>query len=145
MSDNSIPGLTPHTVGALLNAADGLTGQVRAKLLHSPRPVFLHYLEQSFLTLRGKLELGQAPHPDTPAEQMCLHLMLTEAERGSRSLDTDLIRIHHALLPDHDYEELADAARTAMGTVDFIALGDALSPAGMSMFFTAPDSGNRVA
>lgn len=145
MSDNPIPGLTPHTTAALLDAADGLAGQVRAKLLHSPRPVFLHYLEQSFLTLRGKLELGQAPAPSTPAEQLCLHLMLTEAERRSRSLDTDLIRMHRALLPDHGYEGLADAARSYTGTVDFIALGDALSPAGMSMFFTSPDSGNRVA
>ena len=145
MSDNPIPGLTPHTIGALLNAAEGLAGQVRAKLLHSPRPVFLHYLEQSFLTLRGKLELGQVPRPGTPAEQLCLHLMLTEAERGHRSLDTDLIRVHHALLPDHDYAELADATRTSTGTVDFIALGDTLSPAGMSMFFTAPQSGDRVA
>ena len=65
MSDTPIPGLTPITIGALLNAAEGLAGQVRAKLLHSPRPVFLHYLEQSFLTLRGKLELGRAPHHET--------------------------------------------------------------------------------
>ncbi|MEU6562412.1 hypothetical protein [Nocardia nova] len=145
MSDNPIPGLTPHTIAALLNAADGLAGQVRAKLLHSPRPVFLHYLEQSFLALRGRLELGQAPRPGTPAEQLCLHLLLSEAGRSSGSLDADLIRIHRALLPDRDYEELADAARNSTGTVDFIALGDALSPAGMSMFFTSPDPGNRAA
>ncbi|WP_063042175.1 hypothetical protein [Nocardia pseudovaccinii] len=146
MSDNGVPGLTSRTVEELLGAGEALAQQVRTKIPHSPRPVFLHYIEQTFDALRTKLSRGLDPHPDTPAQQLCLYLMVAYAERRIGSLDADLIRIHHALLADDD--ALAEVCRVGGDpgqSYDFVALGDALTGRGMSAFFAPLEPDDLVA
>ncbi|WP_024804288.1 hypothetical protein [Nocardia sp. BMG51109] len=148
MSDNTIPGLTPRTVRILLGAGDALAEQVRAKLLHSPRPVFLYYIEQTFDTLHQRLSLGLDPHPGTPAEQLCLHLMISYAQQRAGSLDADLIRLHRVLLPGRRHQTLAEVGRIAWSprlSYDFVALGDALTPGGMNAFFAPVEPDDLVA
>ncbi|MEV5832700.1 hypothetical protein [Nocardia sp. NPDC052112] len=146
MSDNEVPGLTPRTVAALLGAGEALAQQVRTKILHSPRPVFLYYIEQTFDALRTKLARGLDPHPDTPAEQLCLYLMVAYAARLTGSLDADLIRIHHALLADHDVlVEFGRVGGHPDPSYNFVALGDALTGHGMSSFFAPFETDGLVA
>ncbi len=148
MSDTEIPGLTPRTVEALLAASEALARQVRTRILHCPRPVFLYYIEQTFDELRTKLAQGPDPRPDTPAQQLCLHLMIAHAERSTGSLDADLIRMHRALLADGSHEALAEVGRVEGNpelSYDFVALGDALTPRGMSAFFAPFEPDGLVA
>ncbi|WP_433635438.1 hypothetical protein [Nocardia sp. CA-120079] len=146
MSDNEVPGLTPRTIQVLLGAAEALAEQVRAKILHSPRPVFLYYIEQTFDALRTKLSRGLDPHPDTPAQQLCLYLMVAYAERLTGSLDADLIRIHRALLADDDgLVEVGRVGGDPGPSYDFVALGDALTGRGMGAFFAPSESDDLVA
>lgn len=148
MSGYDIAGLTPRTVDVLVNAGSDLAREVREKMLHSPRPVFLHYVEQTFDTLVRKFSLGLDPRPTTPAQQLCLHLMITHAERAGGTLDPELIRIHRALLPDRAYEELAQIGRVPAdsGTrYDFVALADVLTAPGVNAFFAPFDRDDLVA
>ncbi|WP_280275539.1 hypothetical protein [Nocardia wallacei] len=138
MSGLEIAGLTPRTVDALVTAGGELAREVRGKVLHSPRPVFLHYVEQTFDTLVRTFSLGLDPRPTTPAQQLCLHLMITHAEQTGGTLDPDLIRLHRALLPGRAHEELAQIGRVPAdsGTrYDFVALSDVLTGPGVNAFF----------
>ncbi|MEV6337759.1 hypothetical protein AB0M12_23920 [Nocardia vinacea] len=146
MSDNEVRGLTPRTVATLLGAGEALAQQVRTKILHSPRPVFLYYVEQTFDALRMKLSRGLDPRPDTPAQQLCLYLMVAYAERLTGSLDADLIRIQRALLADDDaLAEVGHVGGDPGPSYDFVALGDALTGRGMSAFFAPFESDDLVA
>ncbi|WP_280257510.1 hypothetical protein [Nocardia wallacei] len=148
MSGFDIAGLTPRTVDVLVDAGSELAGEVRAKMLHSPRPVFLHYVEQTFDTLVRKFSLGLDPRPATPAQQLCLHLMITHAEQGGGETDPDLIRLHRALLPDRAHEELAQIGSVTAdsGTrYDFVALADVLTAPGVNAFFAPFDRDDLVA
>jgi hypothetical protein len=149
MSDTEVvPGLTPRAVAVLLRAGEELAHEVDGAMRRGPRPVFLYYIAQTFDTLRENLSQGRDPRPRTPAEQLCLHLLIERAERLTGSLDADLIRVHRALLPDHGYQTLAEAGRGTGNpelSYDFIALGDALTPRGMSAFFAPFEPDDLVA
>lgn len=136
MSDCEIPALTPRSAHILINAGEAMAHEVRTRILHSPRPVFLYYIEQTFTILLHRLREGSDPRPETPAQQLCLHLMITRAQRDGRTVDPDLIRLHRTLLADAGHEALVRAGQGPGRTAfDFVALGDALSPAGISAFF----------
>ncbi len=146
MSDSEVPGLTPRTTALLAEAAESLAERVRTTMTHSPRPVFQYYIAQTFDILRDNL--AHDPRPRTPAQQLCLHLMIEHAERAGSSLDADLIRMHRALLPDSDHEPLlalGRASRRPELPYDFIALSDALTPHGTNEIFDPFESDDMVA
>ncbi|WP_067678282.1 hypothetical protein [Nocardia miyunensis] len=146
MSDCEIPGLTPRSAQALIEAGEALAHDVRARILHSPRPVFLYYIEQTFTILLRKLREGEDPNPDTPAQHLCLHLMITRAQTREQTADPDLLRLHRALVADGVHEALMRAGRAPGGAAfDFVALGDALSPTGISAFFAPLEPDDMVA
>ena len=146
MSDCEIPGLTPRSAQALIDAGETLANDVRTRILHSPRPVFLYYIEQTFTSLLRRLVEGGDPNPDTPAQQLCLHLMISLAQTNGRVVDPDLIRLHRALIAEGGHEALLRAGRGPGGTAfDFVALGDALSATGISAFFAPFEPDDMVA
>ncbi|MQY17046.1 hypothetical protein [Nocardia macrotermitis] len=146
MSDCEIPGLTPRSAQALIDAGEALAHDVRTRILHSPRPVFLYYIEQTFSALLRGLREGLEPNPDTPAQHLCLHLMISRTQTHGRMVDPDLIRLHRALIADGGHEALVRAGRGGGGgAFDFVALGDALSPTGISAFFAPFEADDMVA
>ncbi|WP_216894254.1 hypothetical protein [Nocardia alni] len=148
MSDSEVPSLTSRTTALLAEAADTLAERVRATMTHSPRPVFLYYIAQTFDILRDNLSPGHDPRPRTPAQQLCLHLMIEHAERAGGSLDADLIRAHRTLLPDRDHEPLlalGRASRKPELPYDFVALSDALTPHGTNEIFDPFEPDDMVA
>jgi hypothetical protein len=148
MSADHIPGRTPRTVELLLRAGQATAERVRGQTLRGPRPVFLYYIAHTFDALADRLARGLDPRPRTPAEQLCLHLMISHAQRSLPAPDGDLIRLHRALLADRAHETLAQLCvrtHTAELGYDFVALGDALTPSGMRTFFAPLDSPDLVA
>ncbi|WP_227982058.1 hypothetical protein [Nocardia spumae] len=146
MSDFDIAGPDPRLTESLCAAARELGDQVRAVLLHSPRPVFLFYLAQTFEALESDRARGRRPVPATPAQQLCLQLMLTHAERRAPGRDLSLIRPQSL---DRTGADIAADLRAIIGksgdTCDFIALGDLLTAGGMAAFFAPFDSTDLVA
>lgn len=146
MSDVDITGPTPRLTAALCTAAQLLGDEVRAVLLHSPRPVFLFYLAQTFDRLDADLSSGRPPGPATPAQQLCLHLMLahTEGQVPAR----DLARARRRLLR-HDTRDILAEVRAVAGKpgggYDFIALGDVLAAGGMGAFFAPFEHSGQAA
>lgn len=142
---------TPHSIETLLAAGESLAEQVRTQIPHSPRPVFLHYIAQTFDALTATLWRGGEPHPSTPAQQLCLHLMIARAEnRNRRTAESghDFARVRAALLPDNTHEQLAAVGRIsgkADQWYDFAALGVALTAQGMSAFFAPFEPDDLVA
>ncbi|WP_329407714.1 hypothetical protein OG563_36925 [Nocardia vinacea] len=146
MKHPEIPSFTPRIADALLAAGEALAHEVRLEILHSPRPVFLYYIAQTFDTLAAVLTHGQPPYPATPGEQLCLHLTITRAEEHSRRPDFGPIR--EALLRDAAHEPLDRIGRTAgkpSAPFDFVALGDALTTNGMGAFFAPFEPDELVA
>ncbi|WP_062996146.1 hypothetical protein [Nocardia mikamii] len=136
MSDFDSTEPNQHLTAALCSAARLLGDEVRAVLLHSPRPVFLFYLAQTFDQLEADLSSGRPLGPATPAQQLCLHLMLAHAH--VRVPAEDLIRARHRLLRHDTGDILAEVRAVAgksSGSYDFIALGDVLAAGGMGAFF----------
>ncbi|WP_063063161.1 hypothetical protein [Nocardia violaceofusca] len=136
MSDFDSTGPTARLTAALCRAAQLLGDEVRAVLLHSPRPVFLFYLAQTFDQLEADLPSGRPPGPATPAQQLCLHLMLAHVE-GQVPAE-DLVRARRRLLRHDTGDILAEVraiAGKSGGSYDFIALGDVLAAGGMGAFF----------
>ncbi|MFF0497420.1 hypothetical protein ACFYU5_13500 [Nocardia aobensis] len=136
MSDFDSTGPTPRLTAALCRAAQLLGDEVRAVLLHSPRPVFLFYLAQTFDQLEAELSSGRPPGPATPAQQLCLHLMLAHVEAQVPA--EDLVRARRRLLRHDTGDILAEVRAIAGkygGSYDFIALGDVLAAGGMGAFF----------
>ncbi|PSR69596.1 hypothetical protein C8258_00365 [Nocardia sp. MDA0666] len=136
MSDFDSTGPTPRLTAALCRAAQLLGDEVRAVLLHSPRPVFLFYLAQTFDQLEAELSSGRPPGPATPAQQLCLHLMLAHVEAQVPA--EDLVRARRRLLRHDTGDNLAEVraiAGNSGGSYDFIALGDVLAAGGMGAFF----------
>lgn len=146
MSELDIPGPDHHLTASLCTAAQVLGDEVRAVLLHSPRPVFLFYLAQTFDLLGAQVDNGRTPGPETPAQQLCLYLMYARAERDTHR--RDLARIRARLVRDDRADILAEI-RTVTGRAgdrhDFIALGDALAAGGMGAFFAPFESTDLVA
>ncbi|MEV5647026.1 hypothetical protein AB0L57_02135 [Nocardia sp. NPDC052254] len=144
MSD--FDGQAPLPAESLCTAAGALGDRARAVLLHSPRPVFLFYLAQTFDQLGTQLARGLRPEPATPAEQLCLYLMLTHVERNCPGIDLSRDR---ALLTQRAGADLRTEFRAITGksgdTYDFIALGDVLGAGGMGAFFAPFDSTDLVA
>ncbi|MGX1811076.1 hypothetical protein ACWIGI_35605 [Nocardia sp. NPDC055321] len=145
MSDDNFTVIRPRIREALITAADTLADGVRAKILHSPRPVFMYYVAQTFDATRNTLAQGLEPFPATPAQQLCLHLMCAYVERYRDAVDYDMARMRARLLPEGHHEVLAGLGRGSVKqpeSYDFVALGDALSGSGMSAFFAPlePDS-----
>ncbi len=144
MSD--FDGQVPLPAESLCAAARALGDRVRAVLLHSPRPVFLFYLAQTFDQLDTQLARGIRPEPQTPAEQLCLYLMLTHVEHDHPG--TDLSR-NRALLTRRADADIRAEVRAITGksgdAYDFIALGDVLAAGGMGEFFAPFDSTDLVA
>ena len=132
--DGSGPALLPTE--SLCTAGRVLGDRVRAVLLHSPRPVFLFYLAQTFDQLGTQFARGLRPDPQTPAEQLCLYLVLTHVERNTPGIDLSRDR---ALLTHRAGGVIRTEVRAITGksgdTYDFIALGDVLAVSGMSVFF----------
>ncbi|MGV9676003.1 hypothetical protein ACWDSJ_12050 [Nocardia sp. NPDC003482] len=147
MRDDEIPGLTPRIAAALHDSGKALADRVRADILHGPRPVFLYYLAQSFDTLTATLARGGVPRPATPAQQLCLHLMLEHTERHRDAVDHDTARVRAALLADGAHEPLAALVRHPgqPDVYDFVGLGDALSARGMGAFFAPVEPDSLVA
>ncbi|WP_157117317.1 hypothetical protein [Nocardia vaccinii] len=145
MSDCEIPGLTPRSAQALIDAGAMLARDVRSRILHSPRPVFLYYIEQAFTSLLRKLGESGHPDPETPAQHLCLHLMVIHAQTHSQATVPDLVRLHRALIADGGHEALLRAGRGTGGAFDFVALGDALSANGISAFFAPFEPGDMAA
>ncbi|MBF6170446.1 hypothetical protein [Nocardia blacklockiae] len=146
MSGFDIAGLSPRTAQALIAAGADLAQEVREKVLHSPRPVFLHYVEQTFDNLVRTFTLGLDPRPTTPAQQLCLHLMITRAAASGEL--ADLSRLHRALLPDREHEHLARIGRVPgnhTAAYDFVALADALTGPGVNAFFAPLEQDDLVA
>ncbi|MDN2499183.1 hypothetical protein FHY52_21240 [Nocardia nova] len=142
--DSTVP--TPRLAAALCTAAHLLGDEVRAVLLHSPRPVFLFYLAQTFDQLADDLSSGRPPGPATPAQQLCLHLMLARAEAQVPA--HDLARARHRLLRHDTGDILAEVRAVAGksgGSYDFIALGDVLAAGGMGAFFAPFESSDLAA
>lgn len=141
----------PRGIETLLTAGESLAQQVRTQIPHSPRPVFLHYIAQTFDALTATLSRGGEPYPATPAQQLCLHLMIARAENRARRAaesDHDFDRVRAALLPDNTHEQLAAVGRIcgkADQRYDFAALGVALTAQGMSAFFAPFESDDLVA
>ncbi|MEU0538492.1 hypothetical protein [Nocardia sp. NPDC005978] len=145
MSDDTSILIRPRIREALIAAADALADGVRARILHSPRPVFMYYVAQTFDSTRTTLARGLDPYPATPAQQLCLHLMCAYVERYRDAVDYDIARLRAELLSDGQHEVLARLGRGSGNqpeTYDFAALGDVLSGSGMSAFFAPlePDS-----
>ncbi|WP_280345742.1 hypothetical protein [Nocardia abscessus] len=147
--------LSPRTVEALLDAGHALTCGVRRSTLRGPRPVFLYYLALTFESLSETLASGMRPVPQTPAQQLCLSLMITHAEEfhdARAATDSappiDFTHVHATLVPDDSHGPLAAVGRSPAGSecwFDFIALGDTLSARGMSAFFAPFESDDLAA
>ncbi|MFD6456166.1 hypothetical protein ACFQ9R_22440 [Nocardia sp. NPDC056541] len=140
------PALTPAITAALGAAGAGLADRVRADILHSSRPVFGFYLAQTLDSLTTRLADGTSPRPETPAQQLCLHLMIAHVQQ--RCALPGLDRARAALLPDTSHEILArilGASGNIAATYDFDALGHALAVGGMGAFFAPFDSDEMVA
>ncbi|AHH18931.1 hypothetical protein NONO_c41470 [Nocardia nova SH22a] len=131
---------------SLCLAARALGDRVRAVVLHSPRPVFLFYLAQTFDQLGARCARGLRPDPATPAEQLCLYLMLTDVERGATGIDLsrERTRLTHGTDADIRAEVRAITGKSG-DAYDFIALGDVLAAGGMGAFFAPFDSTDMVA
>ena len=145
MSDCELPGLTPRSAQALIDAGHALAHDVRTRILHSPRPVFLYYIEQTFTGLLRELAESGHPGPETPAQHLCLDLMSAHARTSGQATDPDLTRLHRALIADRGHEDLLRAGRGAGGAFDFVALGDALTADGISAFFAPFEPDGMVA
>lgn len=146
MSEFDIPRPSPRITASLCTAARELGDEVRAVLLHSPRPVFLFYLAQTFDQLGAELAANRRAGTDTPARQLCLHLMCSHAQ--SRTHDHEAARLRARLLDASDADVTAEI-RTVTGRSgdrrDFIALGDMLATGGMGAFFAPFESTGLVA
>lgn len=145
MSDCEIPGLTPRSRQALIDAGQALAHDVRTRILHSPRPVFLYYIERTFTSLLRKLGESGHPDPETPAQHLCLDLMIAHARTYGQATDPDLVRLHRALIADGGHEAILRAGRGAGGAFDFVTLGDALTANGISAFFAPFEPDDMVA
>lgn len=151
MDNLEIPGLGQALADGLGAAAQALGDEVRAVLLHSPRPVFLFYLAQTFDSVGAALASRRRPEPQTPAQQLCLHLIFARAEKHTPA--PELARVRDELARHDSAVILAEVAavagipRTSADTAsyDFIALGDVLAAGGMSAFFEPFDSPGLVA
>ncbi|MGW5516178.1 hypothetical protein [Nocardia africana] len=146
MSDLDRTGPASRLGAALCTAARLLGDEVRAVLLHSPRPVFLFYLARTFDQLGADLPSGRPPGPATPAQQLCLHLMLAHAEGQVPA--QDLARARHRLLRHDTGDILAEVRAVAGkpgGSYDFIALGDVLAVGGMGAFFAPFEHSGQAA
>ncbi|MEV0712169.1 hypothetical protein [Nocardia aurea] len=140
-------GLSPHTVETLIDAGEMLARRVRHETLHSPRPVFLYYIAQTFDTLTTKLSSGKRPRPTTPAQQLCLHLMIAVLEEREAG-DSVLAQVRSTLMPEGTHESLAAIGRIPPRpdrSFDFVALGDTLYGHGMGAFFAPFESDDMVA
>ncbi|MFE6862220.1 hypothetical protein [Nocardia sp. NPDC057668] len=148
MSGKESPVLQERIAQALRDSGDRLADQVRARIPHSPRPVFLYYVAQTFDALDAALAARRLPDPITPAQQLCLHLILEQAGKSPADTDGELDRIRAAVLSHGVHEALAPIGRTgpkSADAYDFVALGDALNAHGMSAFFAPLESGRLVA
>ena len=146
MSEFDIPLPSSRVTASLCAAARELGDEVRAVLLHSPRPVFLFYLAQTFDQLGDELAANRRAGTDTPAPHLCLHLMFACAGTDGRDRDTARLR---AALSDGAEIDIAAEIRTVTGRSggrrDFIALGDMLAAGGMGAFFAPFESTGLVA
>ncbi|MGW6117907.1 hypothetical protein ACWFRF_02610 [Nocardia sp. NPDC055165] len=137
--------LSPQAASTLLAAGNVLAAQVRSTTLRGPRPVFLYYTELAFTALSATVSTGIMPRPQTPAQQLCLALMIDYAEavqarRGTADFTPpiDFTRLRAVGIADDSHARLAAIGRNSAkpgSWFDFIALGHALSARGMDAFF----------
>ncbi|MGW4365834.1 hypothetical protein ACWEKT_09325 [Nocardia takedensis] len=131
---------TPRAFDALARSGSELASLVRGQILHSPRPVFLYYLTQTFDSLTDRFAENPATPARSPAERLCLELMIGHAESADACSPEDAARLRAALIPDEGESPLRWGRPATESTrFDFIALGDRLSACGMSAFFAPFD------
>lgn len=144
--------LTPESREMVRTAGAILADQVRIRIMKSPRPVFLYHVARTFDELDVSLAASRVPAPATPAQRLCLHLIVALAQRLSGGDDHEINRLHtrfeRAQSANDEYGPLREICRTPPESdeiFDFVALCGALTSEGMSRFFAPFETGGRAA
>ncbi len=135
----------------LVIAGTILVEQVRGESSHGCTPVFHHHVTRTFEQLVEALDRGHRPQSRNLADQLCIHLMITQArelacEAGEvyveglpiSDYDYGFHELYDTLLPDdeHDYLVELGTALAAPGTrFSFTALADLMTRDAMNTFF----------
>lgn len=135
----------------LVIAGTTLAEQVRAEASHGCSPVFFHHVVRAFERLVETLNRGARPQPSNVAEQLCTHLMITQARELAcvagevyvaglpiSGYDYNFPRLYDTLLPDDEHDhlvEMGEALAAGEAAFSFIALADLMSREAMNAFF----------
>jgi hypothetical protein len=144
----------------LVLAGTSLAEQVSAEASHGCSPIFYHHVIRTFERLVETLNRGGRPRPSNVAEQLCTHLMITQARELAcatgevpvaglpiSDYDYDFPRLYDTLLPDDDHDhlvEMGEALATGETTFSFTALADLMSREAMNAFFATFGTEVRV-
>lgn len=156
----AIPDLTPRTAMMLVVAGTILAEQTRAEASHGCSPVFHHHVVRAFERLVETLNRGARPRPGNVAEQLCTHLMITQARELAcvagevyvtglpvSGYDYDFPRLYDTLLPDDEHDhlvEMGEAFATGESAFSFTALADLMTRESMNAFFAPFGTGERL-